>query len=413
MSGATDKNLRERALRISTDNLFQIDTKETAYPLVPFNNSLTRPFDLNVNNVFQNNVRYAANVALGNVIATGGVFDIQIPAKSVQIADKVTLQFTVTNGSGAPTTLVNTIQMIDNIEIWAKNTSVRLTRIEGDYLYCLSALYNSEEWDKRARLMNITGQWGNGTAVPAGNTVNYFVPLEGTLFNQAKLNIEQINGDWTIRVQFRPFSMTNAAAGSAPVLQDAAAIINQVNLDSLDSARKRNMYASNTVAFRYLDAFPQKFLGQALQPSSRYEYTLTALNGLVSHMFIFVRASGAVGNNLKNFQAIQSFDIADPSGASIINYQQTSEFNLFHEYPEIFPYSNFPGFNNVYCYAFAVSPGDNYENGLQTGFYPFTSNERLIINTPSTLVGGAFDIVVYPVSYRQVKIVRGDISTNI
>lgn len=408
----SSNRFREKALSLTKENVFNIQTNEDAFPLVNFSGVLTRPADTQVLNTFTNNVKQSATTNLGSILASGGQVDIPIPAKTVQIVDKITLLLGITNSTGAATTLCNAIQLIDNIQLWARNQQVCLSQIDGDYLYCMTSLYKSTAWSLRSSLMNTTAQWGNGAAIANGTTVQYFIPLEGSLFNQAKLNIEQIDGDFTLRIQFRPFSVTNAAAGTAPSLNEASVIINQINLDNLDAMRKRQVYQNNNVSLRYLDSMPQKFPGQALQPSQTYEYTLSALKGMVSHIFFFVRSSGVTGNNLKSFQAINTFDILDSSGVSIINYPQPGAFNLSHEYPEIFPDSSFSLYNNVYCYSFALSPLDGYSNGFQTGYYVFTGNERLRINTPSTLVAGNFDVVAYPVLYQQCKINSNTISST-
>ncbi len=412
MSSSTDKRLRERAIALTPENRFNVATNSDAFPLEQFNGVLTRPADKKILNIFHNNIFQAATTAVGNLLSSGGQCDVTIPAKTLQIADRATLFFNVTNSSGAATTLCNSIQLIDYIQIMGRNQQQILSQIDGDYLYCLTTLYSSEEWSRRSRLMNITSQWGNGTAIAAGASIQYYVPLEGTLFNQVKLNIEQIDGDFTFRIQFRPFAQTNAAAGTAPTLSQVGVVLNQINLDNMDAMRKRSIYSNGNLSLRYLDPTPQKFPGQALQPGQTYDYTLSALRGLCSHFFFFVRASGATGNNLKTFQSIGSFDILDLSGVSIINYVQPASFNLFHEQCEIFPNSSFAEFNNVYVYHFALSPQDNYDSGMNSGYYPFSGNERLRITTPSTLVAGNFDVVVYPVLYQQCKITQGNIMTT-
>lgn len=415
MSAASDKRLIERSLKLRPSNTFNVVSDSPSYPLVndPRSGTYTRPQDIEVLNTFQNNVLIPSNSGnLSNILNSGGAVDINIPRRSLQIADKATLRFTITNNTGAATTLVNAFQLIDYVQVSSNNGQNILSQIDGDYLYLLTSLYDSTEWAKVSRLCNTTAQWGAPVAIANGATVKYYVPLVGSLFNQAKLNIENVEGDIVFRIFLRPFSQTNAAAGTAPLLQDLSLIINQVNLDISDSMRKKSLYNNNVVQLRYLDSLPQKFSSQTLAASSQYEYQLNSLTGMISHMYIVVRPAGAVGNSLNDFKAISSFDILDSQGISIINMPQDHEFNLFHEFSEFFPGSAMTEYKNVYTYSFSNSPRDAYANGFQAGYLPFEGYERLRINTSSALVPGSYDVIVYPVTYQMLKINRGIVTTT-
>lgn len=411
---ASTNDLTSRALSKNPMNLFNTKTPDISFPLVSHNsdkNILTRPADNTILNLYNNNVRVQSNTTLSSILSSGGQVDNIIKAGSVYILDDISIMMSFTNSTGLSATLINSFQILDRIEFYGNNGSDLLSTIDGDKLYLNTCLYDDAEWTNRSRSGNISNVWGAGSAIANSASATYIINLKGSIFNQTKINMKAVKGDILVRSYFRPTSIT-VSAGSAVTLTDYSLILNNIVTDAYDQSIKDMLYQKYQVKLRYYDQ--RRFLqsAQTLAASTTYTYVLNNISGMVSHLYFFLRASPNVAATVNTFSAISSFDILDSNNASIMNYQQTSDFNLKHEWSEKLPGTLFPVYNNVYLVSFGLSPQQALDSGLISGYFPFDSYQQLQITTGSTFTPGTYDIVVYADVVTDLDVKNGMISVR-
>jgi hypothetical protein len=395
--------------------LFNVATPEPPYPLVKWKDGFrTRTADTVIVNTYQNNVLVDPTLNNANALSSGGNIDFWLREGQYDIIDSLTLNLNLTNNGAAAASYPNICQLINYVEIAVNNGANLLSSIDGDYLYCLTSTFTSEDWALKSNMMNTTAQWGNGPSLAVGATQNYYVVLKDIVLNQLKLNMKYLQGDIRVRFNFRPWSTTGAGGGTAPTISGIGIILNQINLDSKDQFEKKALYRNvgngipEPIMLRYLDA--QRFITSSYSISQNTQYIIPLQNimGMCSHIYFFLRPSGATGYGLNNFVNIKSFDIVDNNNNSIINYTEGSNFNLYMEYGQFFPRSTLTLYKNLYTYSFNTSPIDSYSMGYQGGFYPFQGYEKLIINSGS-IAAGNYDIIAYFVHYKNIVIADGKI----
>lgn len=374
--------------------LYQLS--KTPYPNHLVGSSYVRTGQSNFFNTIQKNVSYSTSSNVANILSSGGNVDIQIKAKSFAIADGLTLQLVIQNSTGAATTLVRTAMLFNYIQILANNGSVQICQIEPEELWADTALYTSEQWACVSQLQNTSSTWGAPTAIANGSTVTYYLPLMGTVFNQAKLSALGLSSDIIVRLNFAPFSITNAASGAAPTLIGCNIIANCTVLDDSDYQAKLAEYMAFPHRFQYLDTNRQLFASQAMNSSTQYQFKLTGVTGRCPLMAIMVRASGATGNNLTNFTDLDgcTIDLVDVNGSSLLGMQVTGTFLRLHEFPERFRYSQFSTNTRVYFISFSADPVADLLTGTNYGYLPLQGNETLRITTDGGFVNASYDVIV-------------------
>ena len=405
------RDLKDQAIKNNPINAFNLITNTPPFPLVEFGSSgmRTRVNDLQVFNGFVNNVWLDPMTGgWNNMLNTGGSIDFWLREGMYDIIDKVTLKLTLTNTSAAAAVYPNMLQLFQRISVACNQGSDLLSQYDGDYLFCMTSTYGNVEWALKSQYLNTNQQWqNNASGLPAGASATYYIPFTGSALNQIKLNMKYIKGDVRVKFELRPWT-TFGQSGTAPQITTCGLILNQTNLDAGDMELKRAVYKTINgvlpppIQYRYLDQLYFSNGGVAMVPSNKYTYVLNSIRGMVSHLYFFLRPAGATGNNLNAFQNIASFDITDSNGTSIIQWNEDAAFNLSNEYPDFFPDNALTSYLPLYTYSFATSPKDNYAYGTQSGYWTFTNYEKIVITTPSTLVSGNYELVVYAAKYCNV-----------
>lgn len=344
--------------------------------------------------------------SLANALSSGDQIYFKIPRGTVFSANGVTLELDIVNNTGAATTLCDAYHLIDRITFYGPNGSKELQYIEGDALYISTILVDQTKWASVALLANTTNAWGNGSAIGNGASVKYYIKVLANIWSTSKQILSRVNGDLRIEVRFKPFSVTNAAAGAAPTLRNATLILDDYRVDSNERMSIEQIPVRDG---RFYDIVPQKFT-QTLAASTEYTFRLTGLKGLASMLLFFIRASGATGNALKTFQAVDSFEFEDATGKNLIGgNQQDSDFNRYHETPELFD-SEFARVHPLYLISASTDPVSDLLMGQLNGYMVLSGDEMLRFTTPSTLVGGSFEITIYGYIASHVRVnQRGEV----
>lgn len=182
--------------------------------------------------------------------------------------------------------------------------------------------------------------------------------------------------------------------------------IRSMNLLAKQLVPKYHHKPGTDITYRYLN-FVRQTHSKNLQPSTEYDFQLNAFNGFSSYIFFMVRPApvSTDGANWDTYQAIDNFELRDKN-SQIIAIKHESNFNRY-VVSDVFnsEFLNTAG-KNIYVIPFSMDP-EGSEHGAQTGGMMFTTDEILHIVTPSTLVAGNFDIVIWSANYEYF-----DITTN-
>ena len=133
-----------------------------------------------------------------------------------------------------------------------------------------------------------------------------------------------------------------------------------------------------------------------LAASSSYDIVLTGVRGLASCMFFTLRSAALTASNCITYTAIDTYDIVDGSGNSLLGSTQKNSSEQLLEYATCFD-NKFRKLINFNFVPFSSDPVSDYTQGTCAGYQVFTGFERLQFRTPSGLSSGSYllDIIAF------------------
>jgi len=412
---AATQNLVNQALALSMDNSFHTKTKDTPFPLVPrmYGNKavLTREADDVVINAYQNYVSYSAGSNLNaSALGNGGNFPIIVPRNGLYVSDQFIVHLTVQGSASGSITFANILQCLNYVSINPNGSSNLGITKDGDNMYLETAFLTNEQFISRATLLGLSSTWGTSGTTLASNTsfVDLFFELDASMIEQCRINFQFMDSDTYIWLYFQPWSKISASTAT-PTITYAEVLCSNMTYDEQYNREKISLY-KNPVDLRYLTTLKFAQLGVAMTASQTYTYTLSTISGMAAMCMMFLRPTANVGTGASGLNAFTSplkVDIQTQNGVSIVNYLQTNTFNQAFQWNRVFPNTLFSQYNNCYLIQFGLDPQTALSTGSQTGFYPFSTKEKVVIYTPSGLTSTNYDIVMYFYIYNTIELEGG------
>ena len=264
--------------------------------------------------------------------------DFEIP-RSIHVLKSATLCMEIVNNDslGRFLFLPPAFNMIDRCEIFFGSSLVET--ISGESLYLNHCTNNNIEKRKiLTNAVNVNHETYEADAdvrqvQNAGLEVKEIYIRLYSLISTSNLFLPGIASEIRIRIHFADYKRWGIMNGVDahivsppnvdPLLQSCNLTLQHVILSDYNFKNLSNLYRNNQINIKYLDHRFQSFSLTATTNVS-FNHVLSSINGLVSHMYIFMRNQNPTGRDQTDFKKINRFYLSDSSGSNLFNGIQYS-----------------------------------------------------------------------------------------
>jgi hypothetical protein len=354
-----------------------------------------------VDAVERNVVSAAVQVPLSGLADTTNI-DIKLKKNVIHTLKGQTLMFELHNTTTASIALPKwgPVDMLKYINLKCNNGSDLIQQISRENLLFPLRYMDKEDLD----LIKTGFVCDDGEVIAANGKRTFYLPL----FDVLVLNevfLAGIKNELTYELYFDP----SVWSGSVPSLTKCQMISRHLRYDTVEFNEMMGRYSALEQSFRYRDLVDQNWT-QTLDPSVQYEFLTTQFNAPGSEVIIQVMEAG---DKVADWvQYVDSYDIEDQGGQSILGSEPMSAMyhkivlNAAHGINSVVSANNDPWL----IIPLSPSGAQDLLHGSVSGVYDFTSNEKLIFKTKSTLSTGAYKIKISYAKLRLMTIDGGHIS---
>lgn len=343
----------------------------------------------------------------------GSVVDFRLDSSDISVIDHAFLCCNITNNTGAGVTLPPTPFWFENIEVLStnSNTLCNIRDIDNWQAICMLPRH---DFDQIATLMGTTTAYAtSGVVIANGASTELYLPLI-TLFNAVRLHLPGLNGAITFRFRSKPSAM-NLISGTHPTFTKVVMLLG--GFDEPQSKRNvrtamyRNDYLarfSNTPLYLPFYNWEHFTYSMALAASVKSDIKLSGFQGMYAALFIIVRASPLTAANQGTFILLESFQVADESGAIFCgNHVKTHARSRIIAALQL---QNVSAANvNYYMLPFSSAVVNDFTTGQVHGYQVLKGNEVLSITPNSALSAGTYSIDVIGLRGNALRVLRGEI----
>lgn len=342
------------------------------------------------------------NAVNGSAFLNGGQIEFKVDRNHVvSTLTHAYVRMDITNATGAAVTLAPTPFFIQRLEFIGNGGNV-LAQFDGQELWLLCSMLSRDEWEKSAAYFGSDANYATtGVSVANGASTVLYLPLFVVL-SAAKLHLAGLQNELTIRIQTQTSDKT-ILAGSHPTVTDVALILKGYQEPAaIRESRRAICQRGVPIKLPFVNSIDARAV-ITMAPSSRYEYNLSTIRANVIALMFTLRPVAFTGATQGTYQAISSFDVQLASGESVLgSYQRLHADNKLDQ-AEIFP-NLMSKYSDHYFISFSRDPVGDFATGSVSGQLVFSGTEKLVINTPSTLVAGNYQLDLYALSCEHLYI---------
>lgn len=346
--------------------------------------------NININDVVQES-SIPPTTSLSSRAFSGSTFvDFEIP-RNLHILKSATLLMNIVNNDGTDNLRMPVaFNLINRIEYYFGSTLVETTLGESLYFqYCTAHNYERRITLKKVNNVDPLTFDSDHTVVvnKNGGSRECHVRLY-SLLSQMHLFLPGITQEIRVRIHFNSYdkwgiksSMVQpvyTAPATEPVLQKVDLRLQHITLPSYNFKRLTNLYRNNTIGLKFMDHRFQS-VSLPLSQGVSVNHVLSSINGLLSHMYIFVRKQNAKGKELQDFLPLQSFYIADASGSNIHNGIEYTDTYARTTYANDGYQTAFFSEKNVYPINFTQDVKATVVTGNNMGNRYFSGQEQIYL----------------------------------
>ena len=352
---------------------------------------------------------FSAQESTATLLSSGGSVTVRVNSGMGGICHGQTLQFTILNdGTSADLTAVPASLMINRIEIYFNGGSQLVQTIYGDQIFLDNNMLPQEKWAGVASVSNTGATFGIGSALADDASITYRVPFH-SIMSQCELFLGGLADDVIYKVYFHGGATKILEDGATvPVLSDVNIILHTRDVPPATYAQMKRKYQEGFFDHPFLEVNRLEH-SATYNNSTTYSQTLSAISGLVSHMWISLRAGPLDGDAMRTFQVLSSFNLYDAGGANITGLTSIPS-DLNRHIQSMTHYPNTLQQNlAVYSWSHSASIMHAQETGANLGCYAYSGKERLDITTAGSgdHTNGTFVLNVWAYIYRNLRINKG------
>ena len=408
--------VRQRAKEIGVNNILT-EEYDDFHSIVPWDNTAPQKALVPERYTVENRVADNAEVQPMNGFNSGNFLnsaqvDYKLDASDVSVIDHAFLCVNITNSTGAAVTLPPTPFWFDKIEVLAPNSNTLCTLYDIE-LWQSICMLPRVDFDSLATLMGTTTAYSTaGVTIANNGSTELYLPLI-TLFNACRLHLPGINASLTFPFYAKPSAMT-LIAGSHPTITKAVMLLCGFD-ESQDKRNARTaVYRNRVPRFSrtplYLPFYNWERFTQTLtlNPSVKSDIKLSGFSGMFSSLFIVIRAKPLSAANQGTYIALDSFSVADESGAIFDgNHIKTHARSRIIIAGQM---HNLSAANvNYYMVPFSSDVVGDFISGQVHGYQVFKGNEVLSITPGAGLTAGSYDVDVLALRGNALRIMDGNV----
>ena len=350
--------------------------------------------------------------------------DFEIP-RSIHVLKSATLNMEIVNNDqvGRYLFLPVAYNLLDRVELFFGSSLVET--ISGEAMYLNHCTNNNIE--KRKILTNAvmvdpeTYEVDDVSRVVKNNglTVKEVYIRLYSLLSTSNLFLPGIASEIRIRIHFADYKRWGVMNGADaaivdpptvdPTLQSCNLTLQHVILSDNNYKNLSNLYRNNQVNIKFLDHRFQSF-SQTTTANVSFNHVLSSINGLVSHMYIFMRSQNPTGREQTDFKLINRFHLSDSSGSNLFNGIQYSNDYIRSIYAaDHFENSHFFATKPVYPVAFSNDVMATVNSANNLGSRYFTSQEQIHIIPGHT---GPVEVMIICYAHCILNIKNGQVSVS-
>lgn len=345
--------------------------------------------------------------AHSNLLSTGGAVEININENGGGgFLDRVLIEFDVTNSSGAACTLVPSPLLIDNVQIMTMGAGNLLQTIPGDHLFTDLAYLSDNNLATIASYLNSTASLGAPTAIAAGATVDYAVPILSSFFTQGHIYLPAIKGGgFLIRVNFRSSSDT-LQSGAVPTISNIKLHLHGATLPKDDHDRVVAQYASSILHFKFSNSFASHF-PVSISANNPVSLTLTSMTGVYAGGFLIIRASQTKAD-LHTYVPLGNgrFNITDGNNNSLNGIPKRGEFNRVWDWQNQFD-NTVSTSKAIYVVSHGPSLKTFLDHGTVSGCNTYDGLNKIELYPDSTWTTGSYVVSYLAKQYATLRVENG------
>ena len=345
------------------------------------------------------------STTIAAALLNGGQCEFRIESGIADVIDYCMIKLQVSNATGGAVVLAPAQMLINSIQVWAQNGSNLLNTVYGHELYLGNAFLPRNEYENFCDGLGLTTAYASAaTSIANGSTATLYIPIFQP-FMPSKLHPAGLQGNLLVRVLFNTTALTHV---SGSLLDVSNCVLNLRSRDQPNAlqSEQENFYTGPIPLSLCFQNIQRQSVVMTLAASSTYSITLSGINGIVSTLFWTIRPAAITASNCITYYAPQDFDIQTSDGSSLIGFTRRTGTEALWDYAECFD-NLFRKNVNFNCVPFSNDPVNDYANGSNYGYMPFTSFEKLSFTTASTLVGASYTIDIIAFVHDNINIVNG------
>ena len=355
-------------------------------------------------------IRANPNTSVASNLLSGGQVEYRLEKGIIDLLTHAYLDINITNSTGANLTLAPIQTCVNRIEFYSGNGSELLAVIFDQELYLSNMFFSRNEIEQLDSYLGLGANYATtGTVVADGETRSFYLPVTYLLQN-TKIFLAGLKSELLIKFYFNS-STLNLIAGAAPIVNNATLLLKGFYEEPAQSQKRKELYMGNTPIIMPFMNFQRMNQPLTLAPSSTYSIVLSGIRGISAGIIFTIRPTAITAANQSNYELVESYDLQNASGESMIGYYRMNDADHKIEAAEMFD-NLFASFKNFYVIPFSSHITWDYTSGANNGFSVFTGFEKLSFTTPSTLVGGAYTIDIRCLTHESIIVKQGTLSST-
>ncbi len=317
-------------------------------------------------------------------------------------------------------TVVPTPYWFDRIEIHIRRNGEEVARYYNDILMMMLTSVSQEQSDNWAQLCGYDADTylTSGVAQVAGSTKYYYLPMPAAVFEDMNLDFSTIDSDLEIRLHPNDSGILHSlvSVGANPQLVELAGVFTEEKPDSVSDNAHRMFLNKHVPVHHYLDSQLYTIIGQTMNPNNNYEFDLDQFDHHSACLVLAIRPTG-YSNNDNTSQAFQSLgdgtiDMLGVSGESLYGAGRPIQAEYLKDIV-VSSQSNTTYFSKVNKYVLSFGDLQMAFHGQINGVNKFDGSKgRLSVTTPSTWVGGSYEVSIYSLYFRTISQNGSDLSVK-
>lgn len=339
-------------------------------------------------------VSVSPSTAISSNVLAGAAIEFRIE-NNIDRIGAAYLRVDYTNSSGANFVCSTPMLWLSSIQIFANSGSTQLYQTNDPVSNFLinNVLMSREEHETTAALRGTSATYASGTlTIPTGQSGSLYIAIAENFWRSLHLRTYTIDGNILVRLQFQPSNniIVSGTWSTTNVLLELSGYYES-------AAQKKLMTQKAEVPKIFSYYSPQVTTASlTLAASSQYQIRLSGINGWVNQIYFVIRQSAYATDPANQLSFVQpsSFDILDQAGKSTTGYKSQTVADMVMMYSPL--YNNvFINNTNAMVYSYSQTPQADILTGSWNGGIRCTGYHILQFTTPSTLVGGSYDVLVY------------------